>query len=63
MVRKSYDSNRLIELDSNEGERKSMKDQFLTAKKGCLTLYRREWRIRLSQQLNSMLKDVCKAVP
>ncbi len=62
MVGKGYYIDRLIELNSYEREGKSMQDKLFTTKTGCLTLYRCQWWVRLSQQLNSMFKSIYKAI-
>jgi len=62
MVSEGYYIDRLFELNSYEREGKSMQDELFTAKAGCLTLYRCQWWVRLSQQLDSMLKSIYKAI-
>ena len=62
MVSEGYYIDRLFELNSYEREGKSMQDELFTAKAGCLTLYRCQWWVRLSQQLHSMLKSIYKAI-
>src|SRR3989304_679561 len=61
MVGKRYYSDCLIELNSNEGEGVSMQNELFTSKAGGLSLYRCQWWVQLSQQLNSMLKSIYKA--
>lgn len=49
-------------LDGYEREGKSMQNEFSSTDVGRLSVDGREWRVRLSQQLNRVLKGIYEAL-